>query len=276
MLKYTYGEVNVLIKQQDYRCLDWGNIKSGGSIGMLSKTIITKGKRNYYVKISAYNKHHGVYGIESISELIASRLAKIMKVSCIDMELIDALITKDGNTFRTYLCESPDYKKPGENVVPFEDDYELNSNEGETPLEYVKRIGITESIYSMFIFDYIIANLDRHGANIELYEGILVMAPLFDNGNSLYATRDEKEVIQPNFYMGDDNMGNNYVGSRSLLDNIKAIDKVIEMGKLTKEHRAVLFKDLGKVISRKRRDAIWNLITRRYINARKICNFKEI
>lgn len=37
-----------------------------------------------------------------------------------------------------------------------------------------------------------------------------------------------------------------------------------------------LFKDLSSVISRKRRDAIWNLIVRRYHNAREICNFKEI
>lgn len=265
-----------MIEQQDYRKLDWGNIKSGGSIGMLSKTIITKGGRNYYVKISAYNKHHGVYGIESISEVIASRLAKIMKIPCISMKLVDALIKKDGNTFRTYLCESPDYKKPGEIAVTFEDDYELNAYEHETPLQYAKRIGITDSIYSMFIFDYVIANLDRHGANIELYEGILVMAPIFDNGNSLYATRDEREISQPNFYLGDDNRGNNFVGSRSLLENIKSIDKIVSIGRLTNEHRAVLFKDLGNVISRKRRDAIWNLITRRYDNARKICNFKEV
>lgn len=265
-----------MITKQDYRQLDWGNIKSGGSIGMLSKTIITKGGKNYYVKISAYNKHHGVYGIESISEVIASRLAKIMKIPCIDMKLVDALITKDDNTFRTFLCESPDYKKTGEIVVSFEDDYELNTLAKETPLAYAKRLGITESIYSMFIFDYVIANLDRHGANIELYEDTKIMAPLFDNGNSLYATRDEKEVSQPDFYIGDDNMGNNYVGSRSLLDNIKSIDKVVEIGRLTKEHRAVLFKDLGNVISRKRRNAIWNLIVRRYLNARKICNFKEI
>lgn len=265
-----------MITKQDYRQLDWGNIKSGGSIGMLSKTIITRGGKNYYVKISAYNKHHGVYGIESLSEVIASRLAKIMKIPCINMKLVDALITKDDNTFRTYLCVSPDYKKAGETVVPFEDDYELNALDKETPLEYVKRLGITESIYSMFIFDYVIANLDRHGANIELYEEIKIMAPLFDNGNSLYATRDEKEISQPDFYIGDDNMGNNYVGSRSLLDNIKSIDKVVDLGRLTKEHRAVLFKDLGNVVSKKRRDAIWNLIIRRYLNARKICNFKEV
>jgi hypothetical protein len=153
-----------MIRQADYCDLDWGNIKSGGSIGMLSKTIIKKSGKNYYVKLSAYNKHHGVYGIESISEVIASRLAKIMKIPCIDMKLVDALITKDEKTFRTYLCVSPDYKKAGDVVVPFEDDYELS--------------------------------------------------------NSLYANRDEKEVIQPDFYIGNDNMGNNYVGSRSLLENI--------------------------------------------------------
>lgn len=71
-------------------------------------------------------------------------------------------------------------------------------------------------------------------------------------------------------------MGNNYVGSRSLLDNIKSIDKVVGIGKLTEEHKAVLFKDLSNVISKERIDAIWNLILRRYLNAREICNFKEI
>lgn len=265
-----------MIAKKDYSKLDWGNLKSGGSVGMLPKTVTSRGKTDYYVKMSAYNKVHGVYGIESISEVIASRLARIMKIPCVSMRLIDALVVKDGRPFNTYVCVSPEYKLSGETVVPFETDYDLNHLKDETTLDYAKRIGITDEVYKMFIFDYVIANLDRHGANVELYEATHKMAPLFDNGNSLYATRDESEVIRLGFYPGDDSMSSNFIGSRSLLENVKSIDRIVEIGNLRREDRTVLFKDLSGVISRERRDAIWELVIRRYENARAICHFKTI
>lgn len=265
-----------IIKRLDLRNLAWGSLDSGGSVGMLPKAIFKVKNKKYYVKMSAYNPYHGVYGIESISEVMASRLADILKVPSVPMELVSALVAKDGKEFETYLCISPDYKKEGDRVVPFEVAYENRARYTETPLEFAKRIGIVNDVYRMFIFDYIIANLDRHGANIELYLKNLRMAPLFDNGNSLYATRDESEVTRKGYYVGHDNQANNFVGHRSLLGNLYLIDRIVPIGTLKKSDRAMLFKDLGKIISRGRRDAIWRLITRRYEHAREVCNFKRI
>lgn len=49
----------------DLTHIDWMQ-NCGGSIGMLPKAIIHKDGLKYYVKLSSYNKYHGVYGIESI------------------------------------------------------------------------------------------------------------------------------------------------------------------------------------------------------------------
>ncbi len=111
-----------MIKSMDPREVKWGSVKTGGSIGMLPKTILEVEGNRYYVKVSSYNIVHGVYGIESVSEVIASRLAVILRVDCVYNELYDALISKDGRTFRTYLCISRDYTN-GSDVIPFEDSY---------------------------------------------------------------------------------------------------------------------------------------------------------
>ena len=263
-----------MIKIIDLSLVKWNNVADGGSVGMLPKTIIHRGNKRYYVKMSSYNIAQGVYGIESVSEVIASRLARLLKIPCVNYELYDANVVKDGKHIRTFVCISPDYKNDNETVVPFEDVYAQYRVNNEKALQFAKRIGISDSIYRMFIFDYIINNVDRHGANVEIYESTETIAPLFDNGSSLYATTDEDKIKL--YYYGDDMKVNNFIGDRSLLSNLYEVDKQIKIGTLIRPFRKDLFKNLGAVISRDRRDTIWNHILRRYENARKICNFKEI
>lgn len=263
-----------MIEKLDLTHLKWNGINQAGSIGMLPKTELFRGNKRYYVKMSSYNEYHGVYGIEAVSEVIASRLAKILKINCVNYKLYDALVLKDNKKFRTNLCISKDYKETGEEVIPFGDFYNEYKYKNETTLDFIKRMNFTEEVYKMFIFDYIINNLDRHDANIEIRRNKMELAPLFDNGSSLYSTTSESNI--KGFYYGEDMNVNNCIGSRSLITNLKSIDKRVEIGTLKKEHRQRLFRDLENVISRDRRDTIWKHILRRYVIARKICNFKSI
>lgn len=83
----------------------------------------------------------------------------------------------------------------------------------------------------MVAFDYIINNMDRHGANMELFENGK-MGSLFDNGNSIYSSNEEIRIKGK--YYGDDMEVNNFVGSRSLLDNMMEIDCEIQLGEFRK------------------------------------------
>ncbi len=261
-----------MMKSIDLRRVNWYGLNSGGSIGMLPKTTIDISSERNFVKMSSYSMVHGVYGIESISEVMASRIARILRINCVYNELYDALVIKNNNLFRTYVCISKDYTS-GRTVIPFEDSYIKHRKDKEITIEYMKRLGNKIEMYKMFIFDYIINNMDRHGANVELFENGR-MGSLFDNGSSLYAYTEESKIRGK--YYGDDMEVNNFIGSRSLLSNIKQIDCELELGELKQEHRAVIFKDLGSVISRARRDTIWEHIIRRHGNVRKICNIRTI
>lgn len=261
----------------DFRHLKWDNIKSGGSVGMLPKTAIELLGIKYYIKMSSYNIPHKVYGLESISEVIASRLAKILGIPCIECYLVHATVNKDGEDFNTHLCVSADYKYQNEVVYPFEDMYEINRMMNETPLEYTIRNGMSEQVYAMFIFDYIINNLDRHGANTEIRIPItgtgMKLAPLFDNGLSLCTTVDDSRI--EGYYPPDRAQVNNYIGSRYLEDNLESVVGTISLNSLNPGHREVLFKGLETLINQGRMDTIWNQITRRYENARNICDIRD-
>lgn len=262
-----------MIDRIDLTGLRWNGTGAGSSAGMLSKDRIVINGHRYFVKMSSYNIAHGVYGMESVSEVLASRLAKILGVECVGNRLYDALVTMDGNTFRTLVCISKDYNIAHENILTFEDFYRLHRGNGENTIDFIRRCGVKKDIYKMFVFDYIINNLDRHGANVEVYENKRKIAPLFDNGLSLYATTGEDAIKRG--YSYDNNMQvNNFIGERNLLQNLKYIDCPIKLNKLRKEDRAKLFKDMGKVLSLSRRNAIWALIVRRYQYVGEVCNIK--
>lgn len=262
-----------MIPTIDLTHLTWENKNQGGSAGMLPKDDFDVKGIKYYVKMSSYSKIHGVYGLEAISEVIVSRLAKILGIPCVEYKLYNAKVKKDGKIYYTYLCISRDFKQ-GQETVAFEDAYEQLKMESESPLQFAVRTGNIDITYAMFLLDYVVNNMDRHGANIELFRTSLKFVPLFDHGNSLYATTDEERI--KGTYYGDNMSVNNFIGSRSLVENLKQIDRQIVINALSKKDRAILFKDLGNVISRNRRDTIWSHIVRRYSNARKICNIREI
>jgi hypothetical protein len=105
----------------------------------------------------------------------------------------DILVKKDNREFTTLACISDNYRQ-GREVTSFEKYYTRMKNEFESPIDFAERLNITEDVCKMFVFDYIICNLDRHGKNIELFLDTLEMTPLFDNGLSLLSKIPEENI----------------------------------------------------------------------------------
>ena len=129
----------------------------------------------------------------------------------------------------------------------------------------------------MLITDFLILNRDRHGANIEVLRSRLErsyrLSPLFDHGLSLYlSAHGEKDLA------GADPMADKrvqcFVGSGSTYQNLKLIprESLRVEGKLTETDRAFLFKDLEDALSPAYRDAIWEMIWRRWQYYESLCN----
>ncbi|MNL91373.1 hypothetical protein D3C81_11070 [compost metagenome] len=240
------------------------------TVGAFPKDIIIEKGIKCYLKMSQYDVARRVYGYESVSEVIVSRLAKILGIPCIECKLIYALVQKDGVTFNTYICMSKDFNTKGYDTLPFEDFYAIKRNNiNESPLSICVRYGFSDYIAKIFILDFIINNLDRHGANVELLvtpKGY-VLTSLFDNGCSLYGTREESNLDKGyNINMAV----NNFIGSRNLLENVKAIPIKVTIGILEDRHKKILFYGLGKAISKQRKEKIWLLIKERYAYVRNL------
>lgn len=120
-----------------------------------------------------------------------------MGIEHLDYTQIHALVKVDGKDYETWLCESEDFKKPGERKISLEDYYVLEKTEGESPFDLCRRKGWERYIYEMFLIDYLVLNRDRHGANTEILRDEKSRtdrpAPLFDHGISLLCRCRTKE-----------------------------------------------------------------------------------
>jgi hypothetical protein len=226
--------------------------------GMLPKTVAG----NRYIKMSAYNQAHGVYGNEAVFEVLASRIAENLGVDCVKYELADALVYRDGKEFVTEVCVSEDFRK-GRETVPFEKFYSLNKLHGETTVELINRFGLTDAIHKMMVFDFIICNLDRHGKNVELFTEPIEVAPLFDNSFSLLGKIPESGIMTAKF--NDDISVNNFIGERNLLANLKYVAATKPV-RLNRPESA----NLPELLSKERMDTIRRIAEGRYRYARDI------
>ena len=133
----------------------------------------------------------------------------------------------------------------------------------------------------MFCIDYLIANRDRHGSNLEVLrndedDGVR-MAPLFDQGVSLlFSTYGDETAIENTDVMRDFPV-NNYIGARSLQYNVSLIPQGFDLkiSSLRPEDKDYIFRDVEKVLSKKHIDKIWEMIWKRWCYFDEICNKKK-
>lgn len=261
------GRRDIIKKIQDFTYLAWDEkTVTSGTGGTFLKSRRKSSRGNVYYKLSCYDQYRGIYGHESINELIASRLLDELDIPHIPYNLIHANVMVNGKEHDTWMSESRDYRRSNERRQALDTYIELNTRGNESPLEFCEKMGWAESIGTMMAFDYLIINRDRHGANIEiiLRDGKVELAPLFDHGVSLaYSCYDDEDQIRA-FDSKVDRSVNNYLGTRSLKENLS----FVQQGALHNGHfdeiEKSLFRGLEDVIPPSLKEKIWEIIKLRW------------
>ena len=220
--------------------------------GSYLKARFGEGATATYYKLSCYDEINGVYGHECVNELIASRLMDALCIEHVPYKLIHAQVLVDGKVFKTWLCESTSFRKPGQSKMSLARFYSLNRLPEEGHLEFCERFGWGPSIHKTMLVDYLIANRDRHGGNLEVLKdrnGHVRLAPLFDNGLSLcFSTFQAPQLA--NINPTSDIVSNNYLGTRSLEQNLlRFVPSNLGIGRLTESHEQVLFDGLAPALN---------------------------
>jgi hypothetical protein len=231
----------------------------------------------YYYKLSLFSDYYGFVGHESINEVIAGRLGRVLGLPVLYQEPVRVLVNIKGSEYVTYACRSESYKVDDEIRIPVGDYCNQNRLNRESPVNVLRKSGYIWLTDLVFMWDYLIISRDRHSSNIEfLYntsDRSIRVAPLFDNGLSLLApyTSDmpsSKGLIQK-FKVFEDCPANNFLGSRSLSENLKMVENPVHVKKLVKSDKNVLFADIWNVLPRYHIEKIWEIICLRYSYLRK-------
>lgn len=268
---------DIICELQDMKHLDWAARKmSPGTPGCFLKAYEEERGRRLYYKLSNYDSYRGVFGHECVNELIVSRVMDVLGIPHVAYKLIHAQIIIDGKEQETWISVSENFRMRNEEKMAYDLYYDLQKEGNESPLEFAIRNGWGLYMYQMFCIDYLIANRDRHGSNLEVLrndeDDSVRMAPLFDQGVSLLFSTYGDEKLLENADVMKDFPVNNYIGAKSLEYNLSLIPDGydLKINKLRKTDKKYIFYGLEKVLSEKHIDKIWEMIWNRW------CYFEQV
>ena len=256
-------------KLQDLRRLSWSESGfTSGTGGTFLKASEGQGTGRVYYKLSAYDPYRGVFGHECVNEIVASRLMSLLGVDHLRYQLVHAEVVVDGREFETWVCRSKSYRKSSERKQALDAYFRRNAMPGESPLEMCDRLGWGTRIRQMMLVDFLIANRDRHGANVEVirgYDGSERLAPLFDNGVSLlFSTYGDGRRIA-SFDVLEDVGANNFVGTRSLEENLRFLaGRDLEVNPVEETWKEPLLAGLDLAAPEDLLEAVWDMVWRRW------------
>ena len=255
---------------QDLTFLSWSKVRnSSGTAGSFLKAYEETDEGNLYYKLSNYDPYHGITGHECVNEIIADRLLNLLGLEHLSYQLIHAKVNVDHKELITWLCLSHDFKTKSEDKIALDAFYQIMHQEEETPLNFCIRMGWEKEIYEMLVFDFLILNRDRHGANIEILRNRnnkeYRMAPLFDHGLSLLFNCDDDNLLSETNVMEDKRV-QCFVGSSSAKNNLGLIplNKQPKLNPITPESKNYLLDGLDGIISKLRQERIWDMIYQRW------------
>ena len=159
---------DIVQKEQDLTALEWSErVNSTGTAGTYLKARVGQGARAIYYKLPRYN---GIEfdGHECINELVAARLMRLLEIEHLEYRLIHACVVVDGREREVWLNSSKNFRKPRERKLSLSAYVSLYGEQGASPYEVCRAHGWEEQIKQMMLVDYLIANRDRHGSNIEV------------------------------------------------------------------------------------------------------------
>lgn len=257
-------------EKKDYTYLQWAKARSSsGTAGSFLKATEVKDGKKIYYKLSNFDSMHGIVGHESINEIIVSRLLDILEINHLSYHLVYGDVKIGTNIYTTYFCRSESFRNKGDRKITFEDYYEIEKMDDETPLDFVKRCGWEREFSQMLLVDFLILNRDRHGANIEVImnsKGNVHLAPLFDQGISLMFNCYNDDEVEA-FDILEDKAVQSFVGSNSAKENLKRIRSEFanSVVALKKEDKEYIFAGLDRTLSKKHIDKIWDMIWKRWL-----------
>jgi len=252
---------------QDMTGISWSErASSSGTAGTYLKARTGTGRRMTYYKLSRYNGI-SIDGHECVNEIIASRLMRLLGIPHLEYRLIRGRVLIDDTEHETWLNASRNFRKTGERKLGLGAFWELYRQEGEQPYEFCCRMGWTDQIHQMMVVDYLLANRDRHSSNVEVLvarDGSRRLAPIFDTGFSLLAPYADNEERAMEFDPLAPVATTNFVGSRSLEENLKLARGATLGGDLAKDGRDVLLAGLDAALPNSYLEKIWDIIWERW------------
>ena len=268
---------DLIMELTDLKYLDWTEQKlAPGTPGCFLKAYEETQNGRIYYKLSNYDSYRGVFGHECVNELIVSRLMDCLEIPHLQYQLIHAEICINKKILQTWICSSENFRKGKEEKIGFDVLYDMTKEEDESPLDFAFRHGWKRTIYQMFLVDYLVANRDRHGSNLEILrdKNNVRLAPLFDQGVSLlFSTYGDEQQIETFDVMRDFPV-NNYIGAKSLEYNLSLIpaDFDLKILPLQEKEKEYILSGLETVLSDIHGEKIWQMIWQRWCNYEKIRN----
>lgn len=226
---------------------------------------------NVYYKLSNFDSYFKTFGNESLYEVIASRAGNLMGFPVLDYWLCKGKVSIDNEFISTAFCASLDFNTEKKKKISIETLYKLKKYDKEDILSFCKRMNISKYIYSIMIFDYVICNRDRHGANIEFLidSKEIIPTPIFDNGVCLMFSCLNEEAIE-RFDVTSNPRVNNYIGSQDLEFNLSLIDEKIDFNLFSYSDRDFIFKNMEDLLSNKHKSKIMDMLVWRCEYAKEI------
>lgn len=274
---YRGGHMNdITYKLQDLRELDWvESVNTSGTGGTFLKARKGTGNSAVYYKLSCSDEYRGIYGHECVNEIIACRLMDVLGIEHLAYRLVHALVSIEGVEYETWLAKSVSFRHAGEKKQALDTFCSINRNAGELPFDFCRRMGWGDYIERMMLVDYLIANRDRHGANIEVLraqDGSVRLAPLFDNGLSLIFSCYGDEERAARFDPLTDVNANNFIGSRSLEANLGLFNVHPAVRPLVETDRTKILHGLDGILSPTHLNKIWQMIWERWLHYESLRN----
>lgn len=252
----------------DMRYLNWDMNPTNtiGTAGTFLKAVEGVGSARNYYKMSQGGVN--IYGHESVNEVIVSRLLDVLQIEHLKYIGINALVNVQSREFVTYITKTKEFKHITESKMTLEMFYALNRQGNETIFDVCKRFDLEDTINKILLIDFLIINRDRHGANIEVLidqtTKAVRIAPIFANGVAFVAPLQNRVDDVEYFDAMKDVMANNFVGTYSLMQNLKFISKPVLVHALCAEDRKKIFYGLTDLLPSVYFNKIWEIIVKRY------------
>lgn len=248
--------------------MEWNVSKANsGTPGILWKAY----DNGIFYKASTFGYEQGFIGHEAINEVIVSYFLDLIGVPHVSYKLLETIIPTEYGNFQTHVCSSEDFKR-GRTTMHYED-FEANTKLSDmSQMDFLRSISALPYVHQMFFVDYCILNRDRHGANIDMFSP-REFVPLYDNGLSFVAPYMDNETAVMQFEPMKDYRANNYIGSKSLYENLCTIPaQELVLHDLDKKRMELFIYDTP--LSPVHQMAIWKTLNARWEYAKEVCNPK--